>query len=135
MKMDWDAKLETGVEQIDNQHKEVCRLVNMVLDHEQEVKTEDTLKFLGDYVVRHFADEEALQAASRYPGLGEHKTLHIDFIKVFLYLKAQLEMAKTEEDREISVMSLNSTVVEWLGNHIMVYDRRFADWYKAHPPA
>ena len=135
MKMEWDAKLETGVELIDNQHKEVCRLVNLVLDHEQEVKTEDTLKFLGDYVVRHFADEEALQAGSHYPGLAEHKTLHIDFIKVFLDLKARVENAKTEDDREIAAMSLNSALVEWLGNHIMIYDRRFTDWYKANPPA
>jgi hemerythrin len=132
--MEWDAKLETGVDRIDNQHKELVRLVNMVIGG-GEAKIEDTLKFLGDYVVQHFADEEALQVASKYPALPEHKELHTDFIKVFLDIKTQLANAKDVDEKEIIIMTLNGTVVDWLSKHSMVHDRRVADWYKAHMPA
>jgi hemerythrin len=136
MGLEWNAKLETGVERIDNQHKELFRLVNNVLESGQEVKIEDTLKFLGDYVVQHFADEEALQVASQYPGLSEHKEIHTSFIKVFLDLRSQLSNAKNDDEREIVIMSLNGTAADWLVNHIMGQDLKFADWYKAHmPPA
>ena len=131
MGLEWDAKLETGVDRIDDQHRELYRLVNLVLDGGKESKIEETLKFLEKYVVRHFADEEALQVASRYPGLAEHKDIHTDFIETFLDLRAQLVKAETEEAREIVILSLNSTVVDWLGNHIMVNDRHFAEWYKS----
>jgi len=76
MRLEWQTKLETGVEQIDNQHRELYRLVNLVLDPGEETKVEDTLKFLENYVVRHFTDEEALQVASQFPDLPEHKEIH-----------------------------------------------------------
>jgi len=125
----WDVKLETGVDRIDNQHRELCRLVDVVLERGAE-KIDETIKFLGDYVVQHFADEEALQVASQYPALPEHKILHTDFIKVFLDLKSQLNSAENVEDRGIAILTINGTVVDWLKNHIMIHDRHFAEWYK-----
>jgi hemerythrin len=131
MRLEWEAKLETGVERIDSQHRELYRLVNLILDPGEETKIEDTLKFLESYVMRHFVDEEALQVASQYPGLPDHKEIHTNFIRTFLDLKARLIQAETEEAREIVVLSLNGAVVDWLGNHIMVHDRHFAEWYKS----
>jgi hemerythrin len=128
--MKWDAALETGVERIDNQHKELCRLVGMILD--KETKIEDTLKFLEAYVVQHFSDEESLQVASKYPELPAHKELHTNFIKVFLELHSQISRARDAEEKEIAIMSLNGSVVDWLSSHIMIHDRHFAEWYKAH---
>jgi hemerythrin len=131
MRLEWQAKLETGVEQIDNQHRELYRLVNLVLDPGEETKVEDTLKFLENYVVRHFTDEEALQAASQFPDLPEHKEIHAGFIRTFIDLKTQWALAESDKEREIAVRSLNGTVLDWLGNHIMIHDRHFADWYKS----
>jgi hemerythrin len=126
--MEWEPKLETGVERVDQQHRELFRLVNMLFDHENDV--EETIKFVGDYVMQHFADEEALQVASRYPGLAEHKRLHNDFIRLLLKLKDRLNQAENEEAREAVVVSVNNTVVDLLSEHIMIHDRRFAEWYK-----
>ena len=131
----WDAKLETGVDRIDDQHKELCRLVDLLLNRGHHARIDDTIKFLGDYVVQHFSDEEALQVASRYPGLESHKTLHTDFIKVFIDLKTRYaESVDDEEERELTIMTINGAVVDWLRNHIMIHDRHFADWYKEHQP-
>ena len=132
MVLEWDAKLETGLDLIDDQHRELYRLVKLVLDPGTETRVEDTIKFLEDYVVRHFTDEESLQVTSRYPGLPEHKAIHTDFIKSFLDLKAQLAAAESDEEREIAIMALNGAVVDWLGNHINIHDRHFAEWYKTH---
>ena len=128
----WDTKLETGVTRVDNQHRELCRLVDGLLDRNKETRIEDTIKFLGDYVVQHFADEEALQAACSFPGLPGHKELHADFIKVFLELKTQLAEAEDDGERDMVILTINGTVVDWLRNHIMIHDRHFTDYYKAH---
>ena len=131
MVLEWDAKLETGLGLIDDQHRELYRLVKLVLDPGTETRIEDTIKFLEDYVVRHFTDEEALQVTSRYPGLPEHKEIHAGFIRTFIDLKTQLALAESAEEREIAIQALNGAVVDWLGNHIMVHDRNFAEWFKA----
>ena len=128
----WNKQLETGVEQIDDQHKELCRLVDSITDHDQDTKVEDTVAFLGNYVVRHFSDEEGLQAASGYPELPGHKQLHANFIDAFLSLMKELTEADDEEALQLAVMTINSTVVEWLRDHIMVHDRRFAEYYKVN---
>jgi hemerythrin len=129
--MNWVAELETGVELVDQQHRELFRRVNMLFDHDQRSDVKDTLEFVGEYVMRHFADEEALQVASRYPGLQEHKRLHNDLIRIVLDLKDRVSQAANEEDREIAVMSVNGMVVDLLTDHVLIQDRRFAEWYKA----
>ncbi|GHV56568.1 hemerythrin [Deltaproteobacteria bacterium] len=126
----WDAKLETGVDRIDDQHKELCRLVDILLDRNQDFRIEETIKFVGDYVVQHFSDEEALQVASQYPELPAHKVLHTDFIKVFIDLKTRYAEAEDDEEKELTILTINGVVVDWLRNHIMIHDRRFAEWYK-----
>jgi len=129
--MHWEPELETGVERVDQQHRELFRRVNLLFDHEQGTDVKETLKFVGDYVMQHFADEEALQVASRYPGLQEHKRLHTDFIRIFLDLKDRLDQVANEDDQEIAVMSVNGMVVDLLTDHVLVQDRRFTTWYKA----
>ncbi len=38
---------------------------------------------LGEYTVRHFADEEACMARIRYPGIAVHKTVHKQLLAKF----------------------------------------------------
>ncbi len=124
--------LETGVEKIDSEHKELIKRINKLVEvggssasHEE---VEKTIDYLGDYVVKHFSDEEELQTKSKYPGYPEHKKLHTLFIDDFAKLKAEFE--KNGNSMEFT-MKLNNTLVTWIVKHIKGEDVEFGKYYKA----
>jgi hemerythrin len=124
----WNSSLETGVPKIDEQHKELFRQADILLDRSKDDRIPATLNFLGDYVIKHFSDEQTLQSTSQYPKAAAHKQLHIAFINDF---KAKKNEYAASGDKLSVVMAINKLVVGWLKDHIMVHDKEFANYYKA----
>jgi hemerythrin len=124
--------METGVEKIDTQHRELISRINKLLEvggssasHEE---IEKTIDYLGDYVVKHFSDEEELHIKSKYPRQPEHKKLHTSFIDDFAKLKAEYE--KNGNSMEFT-MKLNNILVTWIIKHIKGEDVEYGKYYKA----
>ena len=67
MKYEVTKDLETGNAIIDGEHRELFRAVNSLMDACGKGQ---------DYVDKHFAHEEQLQARSNYPGITAHKQFH-----------------------------------------------------------
>ena len=65
MAINFTSDLETGVSKIDDQHRELIGRINDVVTiggaSTEKAKTDKILQFLGDYIIEHFADEEALE--------------------------------------------------------------------------
>jgi len=125
----WNDMFETGLSKIDEQHKELFRQVEILLDRSKEDRIPETLKFLGDYVVKHFLDEQGLQISVNYPKAEAHKKLHAAFTARFSELKKKFEDSGGDLKFE-AVTEINSVVVAWLKEHIMIHDREFAAYYK-----
>ncbi|MDR1297080.1 MAG: hemerythrin domain-containing protein, partial [Deltaproteobacteria bacterium] len=89
----WNKSLETGVAKIDEQHKELFRQVDNLVDKSQAAKITDTLVFLKNYVAKHFSDEEILQRVSSYPKYEGHRKLHDDFSQAYRDLYAKYQKA------------------------------------------
>jgi len=127
----WSKSFETGNELVDEQHKEIFRLVQQVLDADafanRKAQIETALDFLSGYAVRHFASEEALMAESNYPAFEEHKAQHDSFVKEVV---AFMERVKTEGGTISISETINNFVIEWLKEHIMDRDKAMADHYK-----
>ncbi|MDR1535605.1 MAG: hemerythrin family protein [Planctomycetota bacterium] len=123
----WNTGLEVGVPQIDSQHKELFRQVDILMDNSKKDRIPETLKFLGNYVVKHFTDEQVLHAASKYPKADLHKGYHTKFISTFNDLKKEFD---TSGQSLPTMLKINNTVVNWLKDHIMVHDKEFATYYK-----
>jgi hemerythrin len=128
----WNDSLATGNTEIDSQHQEIFRRVDELLGACKEgkgrQKVGETIGFLAEYVVKHFAAEERIQQKHAFPRYPEHKAMHERFIKDFGKLKEQFE----QEGPTLSlVMSTNKTVVEWLLNHIEREDKQIAAHIKA----
>ena len=72
MKYELTKELETGNSIIDREHRELFQAVNQLMDScgygKGRAAMEPAIKFLLDYVDKHFAHEEQLQQASGYPG-------------------------------------------------------------------
>ncbi|MDR2942758.1 MAG: bacteriohemerythrin [Treponema sp.] len=124
--------METGVEKIDLQHKELINRINSLVAIGERAaskeETQKTIDYLGEYVVKHFSDEEELQVKSKYPKYPEHKKLHTSFIDD--YTKLQKEFAENGNSMDFT-MKLNNSLIVWIVKHIKGNDTEFGRYYKA----
>jgi len=126
--MVWDKTLETGIQKVDEQHKELFRRIELLTDTKNAKRTYEMLEFLEEYVHVHFRDEEALQAQSGYPKAAQHSAYHAAFVETIRQLKKKLQ---SEGDTLLNKLEVNKTVFDWLKNHILVQDKEFARYYKS----
>jgi hemerythrin len=132
MATEWNETLATGNSAIDNQHKELFKRFDSLMEacHQRKGKEEllNLLMFLGDYVKTHFAMEEELQIKHSYPDYPAHKEQHEGFI-VDLH---KLEQQFKEGGATLTlVIQTNQTMVNWLINHINVKDKHLAAYLRA----
>jgi len=123
--------LKTGVAKIDEQHQELIDRINELKTMGSQVFSKEeiqkTLDLLGEYVIKHFADEEQLQNQNNYPKYEMHKELHKNFVKEFL--KMQEEFASNGSSLKFS-LELTQVVINWLIKHIKMADVEFGRYYK-----
>jgi len=129
--MIWSKDLETGNTTVDDQHREIFILVQQVLDADallnKKEKVETAMSFLSDYAVRHFASEEELMKASKYPQYGQHKAQHDDFVEKVVDFIGHYH----KEGDVVSISeTINNFVVAWLKEHIMGSDKAMAEFYR-----
>ena len=130
MKYELTKDLETGNAAIDSEHRELLNAVNRLLDACAQGKgrtaLEPTLKFLLDYVNKHFAHEEQLQTRSKYPGYTEHKAFHEGYKKKLSEIAAAIPAAGPGIG---DVAALNKHVGV-LVTHIKTDDRKLGAFLK-----
>ena len=131
MALEWRDSFVTGIQEIDDQHKELFQIINKLFDACSQGKGKDEVKnvidFLSDYVVRHFATEESLQQQYNYPEYDAHKKLHEDFINEFSDIKKEFE---AQGATPMFVMQVNRRVVDWLIMHIGRVDKELGKFLK-----
>ncbi len=127
MPIQWSNDLSVGVSAIDSQHKDLISRINTLSSAMQQGKGKEEIAkligYLGDYTVRHFADEEKLMTDKAYPSIVSHKALHSAFITTFLRLKGDFESKGVSSSLTIE---LNSCVGDWLRSHIAKVDKEYA---------
>jgi len=124
MAINYTPDLDTGVTKIDEQHRELIKRINDVVSigaaSSEKAETDKFLRFLGDYIIEHFSDEEKLQQSSGYPKYEWHKGLHKEYIDNFNSLKE--EYAKNGPSITFS-MHLNKSIIDWIMKHIRTVDK------------
>ncbi len=80
MKYELTKDLETGNVFIDDEHRQLFKAVNDMVEAcgsgQGREKLQKTITFLSNYVNTHFAHEEQLQQKNSYPGYVSHKAFH-----------------------------------------------------------
>ncbi len=127
--MEWTEDLSVGIRTIDEQHKELFLKINdLVAAIKQKTckyKIGDVVKFLEDYIIFHFGEEEKYMQEHNYPGYLKHREQHRKFIENFNRLKQELpklEGGKNPGSYDLSVET-NQVVVDWILDHIVRIDR------------
>lgn len=118
MTLEWTQALSVGVDEIDNQHRELFRRAAQLLAGLKKGEPEEIgglIDYLHEHAVTHFGAEESLMRAARYPGYIRHKAEHDRFISDLLVLSS-------EHDRKGSgafiALKANHWLVEWLKEHV-----------------
>ena len=131
MAIAWTSDLATNVDEIDNQHKELFRRINSLLDAcnqgRGKAEVQNVITFLEEYVISHFDEEERYMEKYSYPDAGTHKAQHKEFMKNFSDLKSQFE---TDGPGVHIVISTNQMVVDWLRTHIQKLDKALGAFLK-----
>ena len=131
--MEWTQDLSTGVNEIDDQHKELFLRINSLLDSCRQgrgkAEVGKVIIFLEDYVLTHFGTEEKYMIESGYPDFVSHKAQHTEFIANFSELKGKFQ---NEGVGVHVVLHANRLVVDWLINHIRKKDKSLGGFLKTN---
>lgn len=122
----WDpARMSTGVEEIDEQHRELISMINQLhracASGTGKAELRRMMNFLGQYVQTHFRHEEGLMEEHRCPSAQKNKLAHQAFLKNFEKLVADFE---TKGESTMVLLDLRRLVGDWLVNHICSIDTK-----------
>ena len=119
----WDKILSVGVEEIDEDHRKLVNIFNILNRSVSEKASPDylaaTLAELINCTVWHFSHEERLMLKYRYGGIEEHKTEHRELIDSARELQQQvLQADQALANEQIAFLE------RWLTGHILTTDQK-----------
>lgn len=119
----WNSVFETGLEEIDDQHRHLVELLNELsrnIEGAGQENIDRTLRELADYTVYHFASEEHFMDANQLaPAFCErHRATHAKFV-------AQVRewLATRDHEQALAPRQLLDYLANWLIFHILGDDR------------
>ena len=126
-KLEWTQDLDTGIEEIDKQHRRIVDYINELGEARRAKDTklvERVVSRTVDYTISHFGFEEALMENAGYKLLRTHKKSHEMFAKRVLDLQARFT------DGEDVSEELHALLSRWLVSHIKHDDHAYAEIVK-----
>lgn len=128
--IDWSDELSVGIEEIDEQHKVLLKLINQMHDaiHERHGSeaVDSTLTELIEYTRIHFAVEESLMRILNYSGYAEHHEQHQELLEHVVQLQKKLTSGNTAISFE-----LMHFLKKWLTQHILEEDMLYSGFFLA----
>jgi hemerythrin len=124
---DWQDSYSVGVQQVDDQRRELFRLINEIAGWSgstlDAAAWHGRLERLIGQVRSHFAAEESMLATRGYPRLAEHRENHGRLI-------AELEeLARSGEGALALGKPVDPALKDWLIRHTLIEDRLQQDFF------
>ena len=124
----WDDEYSVGFEIIDNQHKELIKMTNLLFKScsmggtVADVALMKTIRGAVEYAQNHFHLEEKYMAQLNFPELAAHKEEHEQFVALVSQTIKEFEESKSEP------LALANFLKKWLLNHIAQTDKKYAPY-------
>jgi len=125
LQLAWHEAFESGDPTIDDEHKEMFRLANVLIEaslREQAAPgtVRAPLAALLAHVQKHFADEEAILAQRNYEGLPEHRRAHAGLVQRALTLASRLETGEAGVGAVVEFLAQDV-----VARHLKLVDRAY----------
>lgn len=124
----WNEYFEVGVEESDEQHKKLVKIINEICfcalsSHNNDEIIDDLFQKLIDYTKHHFSWEEEFYQEKQIPAelFRRHKGSHDELIAQILALKTKYE---DDISKDANLEEILTTLVIWLTHHILEDDMR-----------
>lgn len=128
MFIEWNDKFSMHIEEIDNQHKLLVKMINEIHEGIQQNCGDDTigniLKAMLEYSETHFDTEERLMAQYGFPGYEEHKKEHDIFRKEAVDLYERFKAKRAVVTMEMAVF-----LRSWFETHFLGTDVLYVDFF------
>ncbi|WP_310494705.1 bacteriohemerythrin [Dechloromonas sp.] len=124
----WDDNFNTGLPTVDEQHRNLVRLLNLLAGHvafkSHELTLDRLFDELAEYAVYHFESEEAIwrEYLLDDPGEAAHRKTHVAFVQEVARMRQGLASRPLMEVAEETLGFL----ARWLASHILETDRYMA---------
>ena len=126
----WAEKYKIGILFVDVQHKQLVDIINRLHGAMAAGKGKDqldaTLQELIRYTKSHFSAEEKILRSHLYPDLKAHHEEHERLTAAVVEFRRKL--ANNKIGLSIGVMDF---LKDWLGNHILGVDKKYAPFLKS----
>lgn len=123
----WEDSLATGIEEIDQQHKNIFDKAGEILSLDSTTDyrvIKEKFSFLISYVTEHFGKEEIAMLNSYYEGFQEHRGQHSYLVNEIYEINLEFQNNSISEE---TIDRLKFLIVEWLAKHIDEDDRAMAE--------
>ncbi len=126
--LEWDDQYKVGVPEIDDAHQRLFSIVRRLIKNlaagnyeKNKITCIEAIKYLKQYTVEHFAEEEAFQVKVGYSDYENHKRIHDNMREITIpALEKQMYLTNYSEE---SVKHFATVCAAWLATHIMVEDQ------------
>jgi len=131
--VEWSPALSVGIKLIDDQHKELLRMVNDMFNHitgDEEAEQAYFKKIIEravNYVKVHFTTEEKIMIHTQFPGYAEHKKAHDSFV---LTVVEKVREFETGKNKKFTFLEFTQFLKEWVLTHIAIMDKGYFLYFR-----
>jgi hemerythrin len=123
MPIEWTPDMSVGVDEIDDQHKELLKRTDGLISAIKASKSindiERIVASIQNYIVSHFETEEKYMVRYGYHQYISHKAQHTLYVMELSGIKRSLLYA----DTDTSITQAQNRIVDWLICHIDQEDK------------
>lgn len=124
----WNENFNTNLEEVDQQHQVLVKLLNQLASHvafkSEALTLKEIFSELMDYTAYHFQHEETIwsEYLAGDPIEVAHRKMHRSFIDMVVDKSKKI----SSEDQDAIIEELLSYLTRWLATHILETDRYMA---------
>ncbi len=130
-----DQEILTGIEEIDREHEEFLRHLELLRDAVQlgsgcREEVLRTLRYLDHFITEHFGVEERYMRLHHFTGILKHESEHAAFAKAFAALKNRILTEDAARGMEMSLLAieLEHRLRNWYEGHIATSDKKLGEY-------
>ncbi len=124
--LQWSDDMSVNVKEIDEQHKKLVAMINVLHDALKENKGRDVQRAvileMTKYAEIHFGTEEKYMQRFKYAGYLAHKAEHDGF---------SAKAAELQERRFVLTLEVLNFLKSWLQNHILGTDMKYSKHFNS----